>query len=37
VKKIHPGFWGPGAGSLHEDFKREFNATVDELLGEKGD
>lgn len=37
VKKIHPGFWGPGAGSLHEDYKREFNATVDELLGKKGD
>jgi peroxiredoxin len=35
VKKIHPGFAGPGSGKYHEDYKREFNATVDELLGKK--
>ncbi len=37
VKKIHPGFAGPGAGSYHEMFKREFDATIVELLGEKQD
>lgn len=32
VKKVHPGFEGPGAGEHHETFKREFYATIDELL-----
>ncbi len=35
VKKVHPGFDGPGAGEHHEAFKREFNATVDELLKQR--
>ena len=32
VKKIHPGFEGPGSGEHHEQFKKEFYATIDELL-----
>jgi hypothetical protein len=32
VKKVHPGFAGPGTGEHHEIFKKEFNATIDELL-----
>ena len=32
VKKVHPGFQGPGTGEHHEMFKKEFNATIDELL-----
>ena len=32
VKKIHTGFNGPGTGEYYEQFKREFNDTVNELL-----
>lgn len=32
VKKIHAGFYGPGAGEFHTAFRKEFEATVDELL-----
>lgn len=32
VKKIHTGFNGPGTGEHYEKFKREFEATIDELL-----
>ena len=35
VKEIHTGFVGPGAGKHHEIFKKEFYATIDELLKEK--
>ena len=32
VKKVHPGFEGPGTGQHYEAYKKEFNATVDALL-----
>jgi peroxiredoxin len=32
VKKVHPGFAGPGTGEHHEQFKKEFEATVEDLL-----
>ncbi len=32
VKKIHTGFSGPGTGVYYEEFIRDFNATMDELL-----
>jgi peroxiredoxin len=32
VKKVHPGFAGPGAGEYHEQFKKEFDLTIEELL-----
>ena len=32
VKKVHPGFEGPGTGEHHEAFIRTFSATIDELL-----
>lgn len=32
VKKIHTGFMGPGTGAHYEAYKKEFYATVDELL-----
>jgi len=35
VKKIHTGFSGPGTGQYYEQFKEEFNTTVNELLSEK--
>jgi thiol-disulfide isomerase/thioredoxin len=35
VRKIHTGFNGPGTGKYYEDFKKEFNQTMDELLAEK--
>jgi len=35
VRKIHTGFSGPGTGEYYEEFKREFDKTVDELLKEK--
>jgi peroxiredoxin len=34
VKKIHTGFNGPATGLHYEAFKKEFYATVDELLKE---
>lgn len=34
VKKVHPGFEGPGTGKHHEEFKQWFNATIDELLAQ---
>ncbi len=34
VRKIHTGFSGPGTGEYYEQFKKEFNATVDALLNE---
>ena len=34
VKKIESGFMGPGTGQHHEIYKKEFEATIDELLKE---
>ena len=35
VVKIHTGFTGPGTGPYYEQFVKEFNATVDEMLGDE--
>ncbi len=35
VRKIHTGFSGPATGKFYEEFQKEFNGTVNELLGEK--
>ena len=32
VQAIHSSFYGPGSGKHYEEFKKEFNATVDGLL-----
>ncbi len=32
VYKIHSGFYGPGAGKYFEEYKKEFYATIDQLL-----
>ncbi|MGZ8540015.1 MAG: peroxiredoxin family protein, partial [Chitinophagaceae bacterium] len=32
VQEIHSSFYGPGSGKHYEEFKKEFNATVDGLL-----
>ncbi|SFE85707.1 Peroxiredoxin [Chitinophaga sp. CF118] len=34
VREVHTGFSGPGTGTHYEDFKKEFNTLVDELLAE---
>ena len=34
VRKIHTGFNGPATGNTHEEFKREFSETLEELLNE---
>lgn len=34
VKKIHTGFSGPGTGKYYEQFKTEFNETINSLLQE---
>ncbi len=34
VRKIHTGFNGPATGKFYEEFKAEFNRTVDELIEE---
>ena len=34
VRKIHTGFTGPGTGVYYEQFKEQFNQTVNELLAE---
>jgi hypothetical protein len=34
VKKIHTGFSGPGTGVYFEQFKEQFNQTINELLVE---
>lgn len=34
VRKFDSGFVGPGTGSHYEDYKKEFAATIDELLKE---
>lgn len=35
VKKIHSGFSGPGTGIYFDQFKEDFNQTVNELLSEQ--
>jgi thiol-disulfide isomerase/thioredoxin len=35
VRKIEPVFYGPGTGDYYQEFLKEFNKTVDGLLGEK--
>jgi len=35
VRKIHTGFSGPGTGIHYEDFKKEFEKTIDDLLLEQ--
>jgi thiol-disulfide isomerase/thioredoxin len=35
VKKIEPGFMGPGTGQHHEIYKKEFETTIEKLLKEK--
>ena len=38
VKRIHTGFTGPGTGHHYDRFIKEFNETVDEMVGDvKGD
>lgn len=34
VRKIHTGFNGPATGQYYEEFKTEFNQTINELLNE---
>lgn len=34
VKKLHASYYGPGSGYYHDEFVKEFNATVDALLKE---
>ncbi|WP_034256868.1 TlpA disulfide reductase family protein [Adhaeribacter aquaticus] len=34
VMKIHTGFSGPGTGKLYEEFKQDFESTVNQLLAE---
>ncbi|MEO6914782.1 MAG: TlpA disulfide reductase family protein, partial [Chitinophagaceae bacterium] len=36
VRKMFTGFSGPGTGKHFDEFKEEFETTIDELLGEKG-
>lgn len=35
VREIKGNFYGPGAGKYHEQYKKEFNSRVDELINEK--
>ncbi len=35
VRKFDTGFFGPGTGMHYEEYKKEFYATIDELLKEK--
>lgn len=35
VKKIHTGFSGPGTGKYYEQFKEEFNQTINDLLSQQ--
>lgn len=34
IRKIHTGFSGPGTGNHYEEFVREFNAIIDQLISE---
>lgn len=35
VRKIHTGFNGPATGEKYEEYKKQFNATLQELTGEE--
>ena len=35
VRKIHTGFDGPGTGKFYEEFKKEFDGLLNELVAEK--
>lgn len=35
VREVHTGFNGPGTGAHYEEFKKEYNKLVDDLLAEK--
>jgi peroxiredoxin len=35
VREVHTGFNGPGTGAHYEEFKKEYNKLVDNLLAEK--
>ncbi len=35
VRKVHSGFNGPATGKFYEEFKKEFNELIDQLLAEK--
>jgi peroxiredoxin len=35
VREVHTGFNGPGTGEHYEEFKKEYNQLVDNLLAEK--
>ncbi|MFT2010657.1 peroxiredoxin family protein [Pontibacter sp. 13R65] len=35
VRKIHTGFSGPGTGAYYEEWVKEFNHTIEQLLAEK--
>lgn len=35
VRKIHTGYDGPGTGKFYEEFKKEFDGLVNELVNEK--
>jgi thiol-disulfide isomerase/thioredoxin len=34
VREIHPGFYGPGTGAYHAEFRKTFQETMDRLLNE---
>ncbi len=34
VRKIHTGFNGPATGLFYDEFKRDFNKLIDDLLAE---
>ncbi len=35
VRKVHTGFSGPGTGKYYDEWKKDFEATITELLAEK--
>jgi hypothetical protein len=35
VRKIHTGFSGPATGKFYDEFRREFNGFIDQLVAEK--
>ena len=36
VREVHTGFYGPGTGIHHEEFKKEFEGIISRLLAEPG-
>jgi len=35
VRKVHTGFSGPATGKFYDEFKKEFNRLIDQLVSEK--